>query len=283
MVKKFAGIDLHPDRVSNREMGYVFEELIRRFGEARNEQAGDHFTPREVIRLMVNLLFEPDSDALQQPGVVRTAFDPAAGTGGMLSVAEEYLPLDEQRVIAAFLEMKKMQRLIELLEEKRSALISRAVTKGLNADVPMRDSGVEWLELISSGPIPNHWVSKALEICGGADTRGRESALFWHRRFAGLETQGHGIATREAFLDPPPVGPTLGLMIDAIRKWVTESILIVIASGVEIDRSGLAAFFSMATDLHLPSLPSRGDPDSHAGPPIQMRLRGSPPYAAQCA
>ena len=72
-------------------MGYVFEELIRRFSEARNEAAGDHFTPREVIRLMVNLLFGPDGDVLQRRGVVRTLFDPAAGTGGMLSVAEEHL------------------------------------------------------------------------------------------------------------------------------------------------------------------------------------------------
>ncbi|MCI0405953.1 MAG: type I restriction-modification system subunit M, partial [candidate division Zixibacteria bacterium] len=60
VVKKFATIDLHPERVSNRDMGYVFEDLIRRFSESRNEQAGDHFTPREVIRLMVNLLFTPD-------------------------------------------------------------------------------------------------------------------------------------------------------------------------------------------------------------------------------
>jgi type I restriction enzyme M protein len=91
VVKKFAAIDLHPERVSNRDMGYVFEDLIRRFSEARNETAGDHFTPREVIRLMVNLLFTPDGDALQRRGVVRTLLDPAAGTGGMLSVAEEYL------------------------------------------------------------------------------------------------------------------------------------------------------------------------------------------------
>jgi type I restriction enzyme M protein len=91
VVSKFADIDLHPDRVSNIEMGYVFEELIRRFNEAANETAGDHFTPREVIRLMVNLLFAPDRDLLVKKGVVRTLFDPACGTGGMLAVADEYL------------------------------------------------------------------------------------------------------------------------------------------------------------------------------------------------
>ncbi|MBE0431797.1 MAG: SAM-dependent DNA methyltransferase, partial [Dehalococcoidia bacterium] len=62
-----------------------------RFSEQRNEEAGDHFTPREVIRLMVNLLFDPDEDILTKPGIIKTMFDPACGTGGMLSVAEEYL------------------------------------------------------------------------------------------------------------------------------------------------------------------------------------------------
>jgi type I restriction enzyme M protein len=91
VISKFAEIDLHPDTVSNLEMGYLYEELIRRFAELSNETAGEHFTPREVIKLMVNLLFIEDADALTKPGTVRTIFDPACGTGGMLSVAEDYL------------------------------------------------------------------------------------------------------------------------------------------------------------------------------------------------
>lgn len=91
VTQKFANFDLHPDAVSNAQMGLVFEELIRRFAELSNETAGEHFTPREVIRLMVNLLFIEDDDALNRPGVVRTLYDPTAGTGGMLSVADEYL------------------------------------------------------------------------------------------------------------------------------------------------------------------------------------------------
>ena len=89
--EKFAGIDLHPDSVSNAQMGVVFEELIRKFAEISNETAGEHFTPREVIRLMVNLLFIEDDDALTKPGIVRSLYDPTAGTGGMLSVGEEHL------------------------------------------------------------------------------------------------------------------------------------------------------------------------------------------------
>ena len=91
VTEKFATIDLHPDVVSNAEMGAVFEELIRKFAELSNETAGEHFTPREVIRLMVNLLFIEDDAALTKPGVVRSLYDPTAGTGGMLSVAGEHL------------------------------------------------------------------------------------------------------------------------------------------------------------------------------------------------
>jgi len=91
IVRKFREIELHPDEVPNEEMGYIYEELIRKFSELSNETAGEHFTPREVIRLMVNLMFDEDDDALTQPGVVRTLYDPACGTGGMLSVAEEYI------------------------------------------------------------------------------------------------------------------------------------------------------------------------------------------------
>ncbi|MGF1501757.1 MAG: type I restriction-modification system subunit M N-terminal domain-containing protein [Paracoccaceae bacterium] len=91
VTEKFTGIDLHPDNVTNMQMGLVFEELIRKFAEASNDTAGEHFTPREVIRLMVNLIFVEDGDVLSKPGTVRTIYDPAAGTGGMLSVADEHL------------------------------------------------------------------------------------------------------------------------------------------------------------------------------------------------
>ncbi|TXL66892.1 type I restriction-modification system subunit M [Zeimonas arvi] len=91
VTERFAQIDLHPGVVDNHQMGLVFEELIRRFAEISNETAGEHFTPREVIRLMVNLIFIEDDEVLSKPGVVRTIYDPTAGTGGMLSIAGEYL------------------------------------------------------------------------------------------------------------------------------------------------------------------------------------------------
>ncbi|WP_328897423.1 type I restriction-modification system subunit M [Streptomyces sp. NBC_00236] len=91
VIGKFTDLDLRPEAVSNHNMGYIFEELIRRFSEQSNETAGEHFTPREVIKLMVSLLIAPDGDALSMPGVVRTVMDPACGTGGMLSAAEDHI------------------------------------------------------------------------------------------------------------------------------------------------------------------------------------------------
>lgn len=91
VMKRFQEIDLHPDAISSMEMGYLFEELIRKFSEISNETAGEHFSPRELIRLMVNILFLNDRDILTKKGVVKTIYDCCAGTGGMLSVAEEYL------------------------------------------------------------------------------------------------------------------------------------------------------------------------------------------------
>lgn len=91
VVARFAEIDLHPRRVDNITMGLVFEDLIRRFNEAANETAGDHFTPREVIRLMVNLILQPDSNVLTQPGIIVTICDPACGTGGMLAESQNWI------------------------------------------------------------------------------------------------------------------------------------------------------------------------------------------------
>jgi type I restriction enzyme M protein len=90
-IEKLDSSNLHPDVVDNHKMGLIFEELIRRFAELSNETAGEHYTPRDVIRLMVSLLFLLDKDVLSTPGVVRSLYDPTGGTGGMLSIADEYI------------------------------------------------------------------------------------------------------------------------------------------------------------------------------------------------
>jgi type I restriction enzyme M protein len=104
IVSKFANdIDLHPDHVSNNEMGYIFEELIRKFSEMSNETAGEHFTPREVIRLMVSILFCPDMDKVKDSSYMAKLYDPAAGTGGMLSSSIEYAAeLNDRAIIEVY-------------------------------------------------------------------------------------------------------------------------------------------------------------------------------------
>ena len=103
VVEKFATTDLSPKAVSNHEMGLVFEELIRRFAESSNETAGEHFTPRDIVRLTTSLVFMEDDDALTKTGVIRTIYDPTAGTGGFLSSGMEYVyGLNPNAVMRAF-------------------------------------------------------------------------------------------------------------------------------------------------------------------------------------
>lgn len=100
VIKKFTDPKIALESLSNLEMGYVFEELVRKYNEATNENPGEHFTPREIIHLMVNVLFSKDKQKLQEEGVIPTVYDPACGTGGMLTVAkEEILKLNPQAKI----------------------------------------------------------------------------------------------------------------------------------------------------------------------------------------
>ena len=127
IIQRFNQIDLHPDRVSNVQMGYIYEDLIRRFSEQSNETAGEHFTPREVIKLMVNLLFASDQDVLTDRHIVRTIYDPACGTGGMLSVAENHLAmLNPDAKLEAFGQ--------ELNPESFATCVSDMMLKGHDTD-----------------------------------------------------------------------------------------------------------------------------------------------------
>jgi len=105
VIRKFADpqVKLHPDQINSHEMGYVFEELIRKFNEATNENPGEHFTPREIVALMVKLLISKDKERLSGKGVVTTVYDPACGTGGMLSVAKDnILEINEKAIVEVF-------------------------------------------------------------------------------------------------------------------------------------------------------------------------------------
>ena len=91
LVEKFSSVDLHPDVVDNHAMGQIFEELLRKFSEMSNETSGEHYTPRNIVRLLVSLVFSGDREDLQGKGKIRSVFDPCCGTGGMLTIGKDWV------------------------------------------------------------------------------------------------------------------------------------------------------------------------------------------------
>ena len=157
--------NLHPDVISNLEMGYIFEEIIRRFSESHNEDAGQHYTPREVIQLMVNILFYDDNDMLSGNNVVKTIYDPACGTGGMLSVAEEYLHhLNASTELMAFGQ--------ELNDQTFAICKADMLIKGNNADFikdgnPLSDDqfeGQTFDYVLSNPPFGREWKNEKAAV-----------------------------------------------------------------------------------------------------------------------
>ncbi|MBE3035369.1 MAG: SAM-dependent DNA methyltransferase [Actinobacteria bacterium] len=235
VVKKFAEIDLHPDAVSNVEMGYVFEELVRKFSEAANETAGDHFTPREVIRLMVNLLFEPDGEALTKPGIVRTLCDPACGTGGMLSVAEDYLrELNPQARLECYGQ--------EYNPESYAICGSDLMMKGQNLDnIKSGDSftadglaGQRFDYLLANPPFGVEWKPQERFIRDEADSLGFDgrfgaglprindgSFLFLQHMIAKMKPEGSRLAI--VFNGSPLFTGDAGSGESNIRRWIIEN------------------------------------------------------------
>ena len=167
VIKEFTSpkANLHPDVISNLEMGYIFEEIIRRFSEAHNEDAGQHYTPREVIRLMVNILFNDDSDILSGNNIAKTIYDPACGTGGMLSVAEEYLhELNKSTELLAFGQ--------EINDQTFAICKADMLIKGNNADYIKdgntlsddRFEGNTFDYIISNPPFGREWKNEKTKV-----------------------------------------------------------------------------------------------------------------------
>jgi type I restriction enzyme M protein len=235
VVKKFVEIDLHPDAVSNVEMGYVFEELVRKFSEAANETAGDHFTPREVIRLMVNLLFEPDGEALTKLGIVRTLCDPACGTGGMLSVAEDYLrELNPQARLECYGQ--------EYNPESYAICGSDLMMKGQNLEnVKFGDSftadgraGQRFDYLLANPPFGVEWKPQERFIRDEADSLGFDgrfgaglprindgSFLFLQHMISKMKPEGSRLAI--VFNGSPLFTGDAGSGESNIRRWIIEN------------------------------------------------------------
>ena len=235
IVGKFAELDLHPDAVSNHKMGLIFEELIRRFSEQSNETAGEHFTPRDVIRLMVNLLFMEDDDVLTKPGIVRSLFDPACGTGGMLSVAEEHLyQLNPDARLEIFGQ--------ELNDESYAICKADMLIKGQNAEHIVRGNsfsadgheGEHFDFLLSNPPFGVEWkkveavVKDEHEKLGHAGRFGPGlprindgSLLFLMHMIHKMKADGSRIAI--VFNGSPLFTGDAGSGESEIRRWIIEN------------------------------------------------------------
>jgi type I restriction enzyme M protein len=240
----FADVDLHPDKVPNHVVGSIFEELIRRFNEKKNEEAGDHYTPREVIRLMVDLLFVEDDEVLRKPGIVRSVFDPACGTGGMLSVAEEYLrELNPSAKLEAFGQT--------LLPETWAVCKADMLMRGQNAEniAPFSSlskdahSGRTFDYLLSNPPFGQEWKDDEKAVRDEHEQKGYGgrfgpglprisdgSLLFLLHamsKMKPLDAKGEGGSRLAIVLNGSPLFTgDVGSGESAIRKWIIENDLL---------------------------------------------------------
>lgn len=179
VVSKFAEMDLHPDRVDNIEMGLVFEDLIRRFNEAANETAGDHFTPREVIQLMVNLLMEPDDELLTSGSPIVTICDPACGTGGMLAEAQNWIREHNEKAIVKVFGQDYNPRSFAVAASDlliKGHRDSRVELGNTLTDAPFDDiDGFDYL--LANPPFGVDWKAEQKEIKKWKDFHGYEGKL----------------------------------------------------------------------------------------------------------
>jgi type I restriction enzyme M protein len=234
LVDKFTEIDLHPQVVSNHEMGLIFEELLRRFSEMSNETAGEHYTPREVIRLMVNLLFAEHTTELQGQGIIRTVYDPACGTGGMLTIAKEHI----QQHINPDIEMVVYGQ--ELNEQTYAIAKSDVLITGENADnIHLGSSfsrdglrGKRFNYMLSNPPFGVSWKKEQDFIKNEAgDPHGRFFAgtprssdgalLFLQHMLSKMEASGSRIAI--IFNGSPLFTGDAGSGESNIRRWIIEN------------------------------------------------------------
>lgn len=246
VVSKFCDADLHPDKVDNLRMGLVFEDLIRRFNEAANETAGDHFTPREVIRLMVDLLFINDDKLLATPGTVRKLLDPACGTGGMLAGAQNYLR--EHHPQAKLFVYGQEYNKRAFATAASDMLIKQIDHNGTGDNIRFGDSFVEdqfederFDYLLTNPPFGVDWKKQQKEIqrehekqgfagrFGAGLPRVNDGALLFLQHMASKfepvnpKEQKHGSRLAIVFNGSPLFTGGAGSGESNIRKWIIEN------------------------------------------------------------
>ncbi|MBC8508220.1 MAG: SAM-dependent DNA methyltransferase [Anaerolineales bacterium] len=262
LVEKFAEVDLSPAKVTNHEMGYIFEELLRRFSEMSNETAGEHYTPREVIRLMVSLMFAEHRDELLGAGIIRSVYDPACGTGGMLITAKDYI----QAEINPNVEIVMYGQ--ELNEQTYAIAKSDVLIMGENAEnirqgnsfTQDKFKGQQFSYMLSNPPFGVSWKKEEAFIENEAnDPHGRFSAgtprssdgalMFLQHMISKMEAGGSRIAI--IFNGSPLFTGDAGSGESNIRKWIIENdwLEAVIAMPTEMFyNTGIATYIWMVTN-----------------------------------
>ena len=262
LVDKFTEIDLHIDKVSNLEMGYIYEELLRRFNEFIGETAGHHFTPREIIRLMCNLLFAEHADDLQGEGVIRTIYDPACGTGGMLTVAKEHI----HQHINPSVELRMYGQ--ELNEQTYAVAKSDFLVSGENPENIRPESSFSkdkfrthrFKYMLSNPPFGVSWKKEQAFIEKEAnDPHGRFYAglprssdgalLFLQHMISKMEASGSRIAI--IFNGSPLFTGDAGGGESNIRKWIIENDMLEAIVALPKDmfyNTGIATYIWLVTN-----------------------------------
>ena len=262
MVDIFTEVDLSPKNLTNHEMGYIFEELLRRFSEMSNETAGEHYTPREVISLMVSLLFAEHKDELQGKGIIRTVFDPACGTGGMLITAKDYI----QTNINPDVEVVMYGQ--ELNEQTYAIAKSDVLIMGENAEnirqgnsfTEDKFKGQRFTYMLSNPPFGVSWKKEAALIKKEAnDPHGRFHAgtprtsdgalMFLQHMISKMEAGGNRIAI--IFNGSPLFTGDAGSGESDIRKWIIENdwLEAIVAMPTEMFyNTGIATYVWMVTN-----------------------------------
>lgn len=261
LVDKFTEIDLHPDKVANREMGYIYEELLRRFSELSNEEAGHHYTPREVIHLMVNLIFAEHEDKLKGKGIVRTVYDPACGTGGMLTIAKEHIAkINKKAEIVLY--GQELNDITYAIAKSDMLLLGEDAEniKDKSSFTSDGHRGKRFNFMLCNPPFGQSWKSeKKFMENEAADPHGRFSAglprisdgafLFLQHMISKMEAGGSRIAI--IFNGSPLFTGDAGSGESNIRKWIIEGDMLeaVVAMPTELFyNTGIATYLWIVTN-----------------------------------
>ena len=266
VVEKFTEIDMNPEELDSMDMSIYYEELIRRFSEISNETAGEHFTPREVIRLMVNLLFTYDGDALMKPGILRRVYDPAAGTGGMLSIADETINrlnpearfvLFGQELNAESYAICKSELLIKGQDPKNIVYgntLSEDGHSGKTFDYMLSNPpfGVEWKKIEESVRKEHHVKGYNGRFGPGLPRISDGSLLFLMHLLSKMNpVDGGGSRIGIVFNGSPLFTGAAGSGESEIRKWIIENDWLEAIIGLPTDmfyNTGIATYVWILTN-----------------------------------